>query len=135
QGGWWTYRLTAPAGARALLLFEAEGAPAVAIMGPDGKAVPSKMETAYPKRVVYTTKAMTGQPGTSLRFQIRALSGPLVVRNIRYAVRMADKNGNGLGDGVEAMMGVVPGQSAAAVPVPDRPHTSFQTGSRYTPAS
>jgi hypothetical protein len=134
KGGAWTYRIVVPPQARCILSFACEGAPVVRVFGLDGKPLPSRVEKAADRRKVYASAPAHHPPGGALRFQIRALYGPVAVRSVRLMVQEPDRNKDGVGDFVERLMGVPPGQRPAVVPRPPRPQTSFQTGDRFYPA-
>lgn len=133
-GGGWTYRLVVPPEARCTLTFTAEGSSAVRVEGADGKPIPSRVERGGDSRTVYVTAPVKHPLGGALRFQFRAVGGPLVVRDVRLTLRLPDRNNDRLSDTVERLMGLTPKQRADVTPRPDRPRTSFQTGSRYHPA-
>jgi len=133
-GGGWTYRLAVPPEARCVLTFTVEGNAAVSVSGADGRAIPRRMEKGGDRRAVYVTAPVKHPLGGTLRFRFRAVGGPLAVRSVRLTLRLPDKNGDGVSDAVERLMGLGPKQRADVAPRPDKPRTSFQTGERYYPA-
>ena len=132
-GGGWTYRVVVPPQTECMLSFEAEGAPAVSVTASDGKVMATRMNKVGAKYILHATVPMNHPLGGELRIEFRAQGGPIAARNVEFTLRLSDRNGNGLSDTVESMMGLRAGERATLVPRPDKPHTSFFYAGPYDP--
>lgn len=133
-GGSWTYRIVLPPLCRCILRFTVEGDPKVTATGADGKPLPVRIDKAGTTYAVYATAPANHPMGGGLRFQFVAVTAPITVNDLRISIVQSDRNGDGLGDALEAMMGLTATQHAQVVPRPPRPKTSFQSGGSYLPA-
>lgn len=131
----WTYRVViSPAAARCELAFKAKGSPVVSVTNPEGKTLSSREEKAGDSDSVRITMAADQPLGGELRFRFDATGGPIAVREVRLVLWLPDRNGDGLSDAVEAMMGLSSGERANLVPRPTVPHTAFFFSQPYDAA-
>lgn len=132
-GGGWTYRLVVPPTAQCRFIFEAAGEPAVRVSSSDGKLLPIRTEKSGNVRIIHFSAPPKHSLGGRLDVQVRAVGGPIAVRNAKITFQLPDKNRDGISDLTEQLMGLKPGQRAVVTPRPPTPRTSFQTGERYAP--
>jgi len=132
-GGGWTYGVVAPPGARCELGFKAKGSPVVSVTTSKGMAISSRIEEAGGNYSLRVTVAASQPLGSELQFRFRAASGPIAVRDVKITFWMPDRNGDGLSDAVDTMMGLGPGERGSVIPRPDKPHTGFFFDERYDP--
>ncbi|NLH97990.1 MAG: hypothetical protein GX446_00700 [Chthonomonadales bacterium] len=132
-GGGWTYRIAAPGGSLVRLEVRSEGALIVSPSGDDGKPLPPVSRSGASLAVRVPAAASLG---SGVRFHFKATGGQGLLREAVVTVIMADANRNGVPDAVDAFLrgGAPAGAGVAAVPLPTRPFTAFQTGQPYNPA-
>ena len=131
RGGSFIYRVPLIPGARAVLQFTATGAPGVAVSLPNGKHLPMRLDRSGDVWIASAVVPGNAAMGTYLRFIFRAATGPADIRDAKLTWHIPDRLRTGLGDHV---LRLLRGNSSArpAIPaVPERPHTSFQTGEPF----
>jgi hypothetical protein len=133
-GGGWTYGLVLPPGTSCVMAFDATGRPEVTAVGADGLQLPIQHDTGEGVHRLQFAVPQTHPLGSKVQFQLRAIAGPVAVRNVKLILAMSDRNHDGLSDVIERLMGIEPGQQAVIEPRPEQPHTSFFYAWRYDPA-
>lgn len=129
----WTYRIPAPASSRLTIRLTLQGELDTTATGFDGKPIPIRAEPSTDSLTVYATVPATSPLGDGVRLRLSPRNGPAGVSAVRIAIQFPDRNGDGLSDLVDNLLGVGPNQRPTLIPRPPRPYSSFQTGSPYSP--